>query len=249
MADYSVKPPRCHDGNDAIIALDSARGGAPPYFLVNGNDTFPRRIFIDNLKSGSYTISLIDRNGCKIDKKIDIPNPSPFVLHLPESREIPFGDSFRLIATANRPLSHFYWSDRSIRSLDTIVKPFDSQTYSITAIDSLGCIKMAAMQLIIRRDNLFFAPLAFSPNDDLVNDYYTIYGGKTVMSIRNFKIFGRGGHLMFQKDLIFPGTETEGWDGIFQGKPAANGVYVFWAEVTYIDGRKELIKGDFTLIR
>ena len=191
----------------------------------------------------------MDRNGCKIDKKIDIPNPTPFVLQLSESKEVPFGDSFRLIATANRPLSSFYWSDRSIRSLDTFVKPFDSQTYSITAIDSLGCIKMGATQVIIRRDNLFFAPQAFSPNGDLLNDYYTLFGGKTVVSINNFKIFGRGGHLMFQKDHIFPAPETDGWDGIFQGKEAANGVYVFWAEVTYIDGRKELIKGDFTLIR
>ncbi len=249
VAEYSVKPPRCHDGNDAVIALDSARGGSPPYFLVNGHDTFPRRIFIENLKSGSYTISLVDRMGCKIDKKIDIPNPTPFVLQLPESKEVQFGDSFRLTVTTDRPLSSFYWSDRSIRSLDTFVKPFDSNTYSITAIDSLGCIKMAATQVIIRRDNLFFAPQAFSPNGDLINDYYTLYGGKTVVSIKNFKVFGRGGHLMFQKDHIFPAAETEGWDGYFQGQEAMTGVYVFWAEVTYIDGRKEIIKGDFTLIK
>ena len=249
LAEYSVKPPRCNDGRDAVIALDSAKGGSPPYFLVNGKDTFPRRIFIDNLSSGSYTISLVDRNGCKIDKKIDIPNPPPFIIKLPESKEIPFGDSFRLTLTSNKPLSSFYWSDRSIRSLDTFVKPFDSNSYSVTAIDSLGCIKQAATQVIIRRDNLFFAPLAFSPNGDLVNDYFTIYGGKTVISIESLKIFGRGGYLMFQKDRIFPAAETEGWDGYFQGQEAPSGVYIYWAMVTYIDGRKELIKGDFTLMR
>ena len=54
---------------------------------------------------------------------------------------------------------------------------------------------------------------------------------------------------MFQKDLIFPAAETEGWDGYFKGREAPAGVYVFIAEVTYIDGRKEQIKGDFTLIR
>jgi gliding motility-associated-like protein len=249
VAEYSVKPPRCNNGKDAIIALDSARGGSPPYFLVNGRDTFPRRIFIDNLSAGLYTISLVDRNGCKIDRKIDVPNPSPFIINLPESKELQFGDSFRLTLTTNRPLSSFYWSDASIRSLDTFVKPFDSNAYSVTAIDSLGCVKQAATQVIIRRDNLFFAPLAFSPNGDSFNDYFTIYGGKTVVSIKNMKIFGRSGHLMFQKEHIFPAAESEGWDGIFNGQEAAIGVYAFMAEVTYIDGRKEFIKGDFTLMR
>ena len=249
IAAYTVKPPRCHDGRDAVIALDSARGGTPPYFLVNGKDTFPRRIFIENLSAGNYNISLVDRNGCKIDKKIDIPNPTPFLLELPESREIPFGDSFRLNVNSDRPLSSFYWSDRTIRSLDTFVKPFDSNTYSITAVDSLGCIKTVATQVVIRRDNLFFAPTAFSPNGDLVDEYYTIYGGKTVVSIKNLKIFARGGHLVFQKELIFPASESEGWDGHFNGANAPPGVYIYMAEVTYIDGRKQLIKGDFTLFR
>ena len=249
VAEYSVKPPRCNNGHDAVIALDSAKGGAPPYFLVNGRDTFPRRIFIENLTAGKYTISLVDRNGCKLDKKIDIANPEPFLLQLPESKEIPFGDSFRLNVTTDRPLSNFYWSDRSIRSLDTFVKPFDSNTYSITAVDSLGCIKTAVTQVTIRRDNLFFMPQAFSPNGDFVNDYFTIYGGKTVVSIKNLRIFARGGHLMFHKDLIFPAAETEGWDGRFNGTDAPPAVYVFVAEVTYIDGRIEIIKGDVTLMR
>ncbi|MBL7816991.1 MAG: gliding motility-associated C-terminal domain-containing protein [Saprospiraceae bacterium] len=249
IAEYSVKPPLCRDGRDAVIALDSARGGTPPYFLVNGKDTFPRRIYIENLAAGNYTISLVDRMGCKLDKTLEIPNPPPFIISLPESKEVQFGDSFRLTLTSNKPLSHFYWSDRSIRSLDTFVKPFDSQTYSVTAIDSVGCVKTAATQVVIRRDNLYFMPLAFSPNGDLINDYFTIYGGKTVVSIDNFQIFQRSGHLIFEKKRIFPAAETEGWDGTFKGQDAPPDVYVFWAEVTYIDGRKELIKGDVTLIR
>ncbi len=249
IAEYIVKPPRCTDGRDAVIALDSAKGGTPPYFLVNGKDTFPRRFFIENLQAGNYTISLVDRNGCKLDKKVVIPNPAPFVLTLPPSRDIPFGDSFHLKVTSDRPFSSYAWSDRSIRSLDTFVKPFDSNTYSITATDSSGCIKTAVTQVIIRRDNLFFTPTAFSPNNDFINDYYTIFGGKMVVSIKNLKIFAPSGHLMFQKELIFPAAESEGWDGYFKGVLAPTGIYLYFAEVTYIDGRKEMIKGDFTLVR
>ena len=249
VASYIVKPPRCNNGKDAVIALDSARGGTPPYFLVNGRDTYPRRFFIENLPAGLYDISLVDRNGCKLDTKVAIPNPIPFILQLPASKEIPFGDSFRLNVITDRPFTNYYWSDRTIRSLDTFVKPFDSNTYSLTAIDSLGCVKSATTQVTIRRDNLFFTPSVFSPNGDLINEYFTIYGGKTVVSIKNLKIFARAGHLIYQKELIFPAAESEGWNGRFNGSDAPIGVYVYFAEVTYIDGKKELIKGDFTLMR
>ena len=89
----------------------------------------------------------------------------------------------------------------------------------------------------------------FESNGDLINEYFTIYGGKTVVNIKNLKIFARAGHLMYQKELIFPAAESEGWNGRFNGSDAPIGVYVYFAEVTYIDGKKELIKGDFTLMR
>ena len=249
FANYTIQPPRCHDGNDGVIALDRAHGGTPPYFLVINQDTFARQIFIDKRTAGTYNVSLVDRKGCRLDANVSVPNPPPFILTLPDSRELPFGDSFRLNVTTNRPLSNFYWSDRSIHSLDTIVKPFDSQTYSIFATDALGCAKTAAMQVTIRRDNLFFAPQAFSPNGDGRNDFYQLFGGKTVVSIDHFKIFDRWGSLLFANERIYPAHETDGWDGRFRGTEMSEGVYVFIAEVTYIDGRKELIKGDLTLFR
>ena len=51
-------------------------------------------------------------------------------------------------------------------------------------------------------------------------------------------------------DRIFPAaTEQDGWDGHFRGREALPGVYIYIAEVIYIDGRKERIKGELTLVR
>ena len=46
-----------------------------------------------------------------------------------------------------------------------------------------------------------------------------------------------------------PGDEMFGWDGTWRGKEADSGVYVFLAEVKFIDGKTEMFKGDVTLIR
>lgn len=249
IATYTVVPPRCHDGKDGVIALDSARGGTPPYALEVNGQLFPRQVFIDNRAAGTYRIALVDRKNCRLESDIVVPNPPPFILTLSPSLEIPFGDSFRLKATSNRPLSSFVWNERSIRSLDTFVRPFDSQTYSLFATDSLGCSKSAVTQVTIRRDNLFFAPDVFSPNGDFTNDLYAIYGGKTIVSIDNMKIYDRWGELMYFTKRIYPMTDAQGWDGTFRGREVATGIYAFNAEVTYIDGKKFVIRGNLTLIR
>ncbi len=248
-AAYIIKPPSCRDGNNAVIALDYAQGGTPPYFLVLNKDTFARQIFIDKLKAGDYTISLVDKKGCLYNSRITVPNPPVFNVFITPSFALNFGDSFRLQASASNVLETFFWSPSSIHSLDTILKPFDSQTYSFTGVDSLGCSRTITTQVLVRRDNLYFPPTFFSPNGDLINDIYKVYGGSTVVSIDNFMIFNRWGEFMYQSTRIFPSDIQEGWDGRFNNKDAPTGDYMFTALVKYIDGRIERVKGDFVLMR
>ena len=244
-----VKPPRCADGSDGILAIDSFAGGTPPYKLAINKDTFLLRTFYEKYKSGNYTVSLIDNNNCKIDRKVFIPNPKPFEITLTPSQEITFGDSIRIFATANLPLDTFFWSDKSFRTLDTIVKPFDSQIYSFAAVDKFGCKKTGVTQILVRRENLYYQPTAFSPNSDDKNDLFKIYGGKSVVSISGFQIFDRWGSRVYAIDKIYPSTEDVGWDGRLNGVNMLPAVYVYYATVTYIDGRSELITGDVTLMR
>ena len=249
-AHYLVNSPRCTDGKDGVIALDFAHGGTPPYFLVANKDTFLQRIFIDKLAAGNYDVTLVDKKGCTFSSKVFVPNPDPFIVGITPSLELNFGDSFRIDGTANHALSSFYWSDKSFKQLSNIAKPFDTQTYTFTGIDSLGCLKSAVMQVLVRRDNLYFAPQAFSPNGDLNNDIFQIFGGKTVLSIDNLQIFSRWGQLMYETAHIFPdNANLIGWNGTFNGDEAPLGVYIYKAVVTYIDGRSELIKGDVMLMR
>jgi gliding motility-associated-like protein len=247
---YIVTPPRCHDGKDGGVAIDSITGGTPPFTLVLDTDTFRQTRFINNIKAGKYPVTLIDKKGCILKSEVTVPNPSPFELAIVPSTELPFGDSIRLWVTPNHPLDTFFWTNRAIKTLDTIVKPFDSETYGITATDIFGCSKTAVTQFTVRRKNLYFAPNIFSPNGDTNNDYYQLYGGKTVVSITEFQIFNRWGEMMYSNPKIFPSLEQgNGWNGYFRGENALPGVYAFTALVTYIDKRSEYIKGSFDLVR
>lgn len=46
-----------------------------------------------------------------------------------------------------------------------------------------------------------------------------------------------------------PGDDTIGWDGTFKGKECTPDVYAYFAEVEFLNGRIQIIKGDVTLVR
>ena len=57
-------------------------------------------------------------------------------------------------------------------------------------------------------------------------------------------IYNRWGEMIFQS----PDLNT-GWNGLDHGKPAEMGTYVYFATITYNDGKKAIAKGNVTLIR
>ncbi len=85
-------------------------------------------------------------------------------------------------------------------------------------------------------------PLAFSPNDDGNNDVLYVYGGQ--IENLSFDIYDRWGELVFSSS-----SQDDGWDGNFNGKKAASGVYVYKLRVTFTDGDVLNKNGDVTLVR
>ena len=64
-----------------------------------------------------------------------------------------------------------------------------------------------------------------------------------------FRIFDRWGELVYQEENFQPNNPGSGWDGNFNGKPMNPAVFVYFAEVRFIDGSVKQFKGDITLAR
>jgi gliding motility-associated-like protein len=80
-------------------------------------------------------------------------------------------------------------------------------------------------------DFYFWAPNAFTPNGDLINNVYSGVGvgiGKYQMLI-----FDRWGELLFKSEDI-----TKGWDGTCNGKLVEEGVYIVVFDVVAESGEK-----------
>jgi gliding motility-associated-like protein len=115
--------------------------------------------------------------------------------------------------------------------------------YEVTMIDDRGCIATDTVTVIVNQDDkVIYVPNAFSPNGDGINDIFYTYarGVKTI----DFRVFNRWGEKMFQSYSL-----DHGWDGYYKGQLMNPAVYVYYVEVTYLDGDIRSQKGSVTLIR
>ena len=76
-----------------------------------------------------------------------------------------------------------------------------------------------------------------------------LYADNNVAQINQFSVFNRWGGLVFDADDFAPNNESTGWDGKLKGVGVPPGVYVWIAEVEFIDGKKIVFEGNVNLMR
>ena len=79
-----------------------------------------------------------------------------------------------------------------------------------------------------------------------------IYSGEFgIAQINSFEVFNRWGEQVFASQDFDPKDEdtSYGWDGTFDNKKMNPAVFVYYVDIEYIDGRREILKGDVALRR
>jgi gliding motility-associated-like protein len=106
------------------------------------------------------------------------------------------------------------------------------------------------MVVTVNRRKYVYVPNVFTPDLDGNNNKFSIFAKEgTVKKIRSFQIFDRWGDAVFTLDNFLPNDDNLGWDGRVKGQTSTPGVFVWYAEVEFIDGVIELYKGDVTIVR
>lgn len=96
-------------------------------------------------------------------------------------------------------------------------------------------------------DNIYI-PNVFSPNDDQINDVFTLSVSPDVLlTSLEGSIYDRWGNLVYSSTAI-PFV----WDGRFDGEVMMPGVYVYRLKAKYTvggDEKERLFTGDLTLVK
>ena len=256
-------PPLCNGGN-SFFSIDTAFGGngGPFTYLVDNFSELPIDQPRNVLAGGvNHLITIIDALGCRLDTMILFPEPPPVLVDLGPDVEIELGEFLELSAIPTLsllPIDSVLWTPPDVQCVDTfgglcfdvIVSPGETTTYTVTVIDTNGCIGTDEITVTIDKNRNIYIPNVFSPNGDGRNDFFRVFAGAGVENIKSMQVYDRWGELIYQANNFLPGLNTNVvWDGSFKGKKMNPAVFVYLIDVEFIDGLNLLYRGTVTLVR
>lgn len=247
-------PTICYGYADGSL-LAVASGGNPPYLYSLNGTNFQEAPLFDGIKAGTYTVYIKDTLGCVAQRQAMVDQPEKLVVDIEKDTLVTLGQQVQLFTTVyptGWPVTYLWSQGASLDCVDCpnpIVLPLNGSYYAVTITDEAGCWARDSVRVRVRKDYPIFVPNVFTPNADGNNDAFTIFGGPAVRNVRSLRVFNRWGALVYEgKDLPL-NSPTDGWDGIWNGKPMPPDVYAYYLEVEYIDSEVVLFKGDVTLVR
>ncbi|MCB0600736.1 MAG: gliding motility-associated C-terminal domain-containing protein [Saprospiraceae bacterium] len=252
-ATLSTSDASCDGYNTGSIIVHNVEGGTGPYlFSLNGSE-FASKSRFDSLAAGIYALIIRDDQGCSTQTESEIRAPIIPELTGLTNYEVHLGDEVQLeIQSSTSDLSMIRWEgvdELSCNScLEPVVKPLQSGAYRIWVSSADLCRDSLSLYIQVIKNRNVFAPNVFSPNSDSNNDFFTLFGNKE-LDYFNLSIYNRWGDKLFGKNNLVIGNEQDGWDGTRAGLPVEAGVYVWVAELHFIDGETEIRKGDVSVVK
>lgn len=246
--------PTCHDTADGIIELVQIKNGTPPFLYALDKEAYQNENYFDNLSSGIYQVNVLDGDNCVTTKRVTLENPPKLTfLEMEMDTVLLFGQSTQLMPTLTESTQLFYhWTPNTFLSCsdcpNPIATPRNTIAYTLVVSNPLGCETSITSQIRVLKKQPIFAPSAFSPNNDNVNDLFEIFTGPSIAYGQHLQIFNRWGQLVYDMRNNSANNRLN-WNGYIQGKLADSGVYIYVAKLQLENGNIEIQKGDFFLVK
>lgn len=206
----------------------------PTYKWIPSEST-GKGIFVN--QSGKYCVEVTDPYGNVEGDCIDlIVNPSPLV-DLGEDLILQTGET--AVLDAGNQGAFYHWSNDEISRTVTIDQAGE---YWVEVTNQQNCMGRDTISVNYPEGDQYVGlPTGFSPNGDGKNDVLFVRGNN--IASMNLIIYNRLGHKIFQSN-----RQNVGWDGTYRGQKQDMDVYVFFLQVTFLDGSSVQKRGNVTLL-
>ena len=251
-----VSPP-CFGNEMGSIRITSVGGGTAPYRfeskVVSQNITVLPTI-LSNIALGSYNYKLTDSKGCTLDSTLKISPAPEHKVDVGLDMTIQLGDSIIIGGLLNFQNAHYKWTPKSVglrcdTCISTMISPSETTIYRLTAKDEFGCEVSDALTVFVDKNRPVFIPTTFSPNEDGVNDRFTVFSDHKIKKVQTMKIFNRWGNPVFENNDFLPNDENQGWDGTMRGTVLPPDVYVYFFRIEFVDGKVYQYQGDVMILK
>lgn len=168
-------------------------------------------------------------------------SPSPVAeINLGNDTSICKGDSI-LIEITNIDGASFLWNTGNTESRIVVREPL---FLSVEATTEIGCKSQGQITISEKYcPGILEMPNVFSPNNDLINDYFKPISSSGIEQ-GEIIIFNRWGQKIYSASMA-----DKPWDGTVNGRECANGIYFWTAFFKDFYGKEYAQSGSLTLLR
>ncbi|MEK7257296.1 MAG: gliding motility-associated C-terminal domain-containing protein, partial [Bacteroidota bacterium] len=224
---------------------------------MTGDDYDEPGTFHPGMKNGEYQVKAISPDGCVAQVEVFVSPVQELFIHLAQYFfEIDMGQEVQLEAFANQLGVTYAWSPAAdlddASAVDPVAKPLISTYFAVAVTNVRGCVKYDTAKVVVHidREKGIYVPNTFTPDDSGHNDFFRLRNANPGLTkINLFKVFDRWGEVVFEAHECQPETSTCAWDGDFRGQKAEMGMYVWMAELEFLDGVTKALSGTVELIR
>lgn len=264
-ADVVTSDVRCFGESNGVITVQNVTGGSGPYMYSFNGGPFTDQTTYTNLGPNDYTIVVQDSKGCTQTLDFEILEPNELSVELIGDFEgdegiVNLGDSLFLQLEVSVPfgaLDVVNWFPPELLACDTCSSSWAYPTLQTTfsvSVENDGCVAEDDLTVFVKKNRPVYVPNVFAPGGDghPDNELFKIFAGPQVARVKNFLVFNRWGETVFEVQDYDPKDSANlniGWNGEFRGELMDAGVFVWFAEIEFIDGEVEIYEGDVTLLR
>ncbi len=224
----SIVHPTCFDEFGQVF-MSEIEGGVRPYVINGGGDT------ILEFKAGINLIQLIDRNGCIVNRYVEVLEPDEIIIDIELEQ-----DDCNTFLAAGTATAQGGSGDLTIEWLGIDKDNIPPGKYAVRATDTNGCEGFQTFTFVPNETQVR-VPTIFTPNGDGVNEYF-----QPVLDCYreyNFEIYSRWGEEVFASS---PGRDR--WFGFDKtGKLLPSDVYIYVLEYIDSEGFKNQQEGSVML--
>lgn len=243
-------PATCYLYTDGAITL-TPTGGTQPFSYAFSTGEQNSSGTIGGLAAGVYSYTVTDANNCNLVDSAEVIEPdSVLIVVTPTPTVVELGETLQLTTATNQvgTVTYDWQPAQGLSCYDCANPVFEgvySQTYTVVATTDAGCRGQADFVVTVTPDYTVFFPTAFTPNGDGANDFWQYFSGSDAIKQIRVQVFNRIG------EKVFEGADLNAkWDGNYKGVNSPPGVYVYVANIVWLNNHTEQkYHGTITLIR
>jgi gliding motility-associated-like protein len=232
----------CLGGRFTARAISNATSfNWTPSFGLSATGVQNPVITVDQTRTYSVTASL---GSCTITKSFTVTTFPGVSVSAGADQTIIAGDQVQLQATATQ--GTYLWTPSAGLSatnvLNPVAAPQSTTTYVLTTTTPQGCtgsddVTVTVLPYCVKPMEMF------SPNGDGINDLWLVTTGNCLKSAKA-EVFNRYGARVYVSE-----NYKNDWNGMYEGKPLADGTYYFVLTYQLINGKLVHLKGNVTILR